>query len=33
MNMEKLKEVFSEEAFVKALFEMETAAEMQQANA
>ena len=31
MNMEKLKEVFSEEAFVKALFEMETAAEMQQA--
>ena len=31
MNMEKMKEVFSEEAFVKALFEMETAAEMQQA--
>ena len=31
MNMEKLKEVFAEEAFVKALFEMESAAEMQEA--
>ena len=31
MNMDKLKEVFSEEAFVKALFEMETVTEMQQA--
>ena len=31
MNMEKMKEVFSEEAFVKALFEMETVTEMQQA--
>ena len=31
MNTEKLKEVFSEEAFVKALFEMEAAEEMQAA--
>ena len=31
MNMEKMKEVFSEEAFVKALFEMESVAEMQEA--
>ena len=31
MSMEKMKEVFSEEAFVKALFEMETVTEMQQA--
>ena len=31
MNMEKMKEVFSEEVFVKALFEMETVTEMQQA--
>ena len=31
MNMEKMKKVFSEEAFVKALFEMESVAEMQEA--
>ena len=31
MNMKNMKEVFSEEAFVKALFEMESAAEMQEA--
>ena len=31
MNMEKLKEVFSDEAFVKSLFELETAAEVQAA--
>ena len=31
MNMEKMKKVFSDEAFVKALFEMETVTEMQQA--
>ena len=31
MNIEKLKEVFSEEAFVKSLFEMKTTAEMQEA--
>ena len=31
MNTEKMKEVFSEEAFVKALFEMESVAEMQEA--
>ena len=31
MNMDKLKKVFSEEAFVKALFEMESVAEMQEA--
>ena len=30
MNKEKMKEVFSEEAFVKALFEMESVAEMQE---
>ena len=31
MNTEKMKEVFSEEAFVKALSEMESVAEMQEA--
>ena len=31
MNMEKMKEVFSDEAFVKSLFELETAAEVQAA--
>ena len=31
MNMEKMKKVFSDEAFVKALFEMESVAEMQEA--
>ena len=31
MNMEKLKEVFAEEAFVKALFEMGTVEETQAA--
>ena len=31
MNMEKMKKVFSDEAFVKALFEMETVTEMRQA--
>ena len=29
MNTEKLKEVFADEAFVKGLFELETAAEVQ----
>ena len=29
MNMENLKEVFSDKAFVKGLFELETAAEVQ----
>ncbi|MDO4731005.1 MAG: Nif11-like leader peptide family natural product precursor [Clostridia bacterium] len=31
MNTEKMKEVFSDEAFVKSLFAMETAAEVQSA--
>ena len=31
MNIEKMKEVFSDEAFVKSLFELETAAEVQAA--
>ena len=31
MNMEKMKEVFSDEAFVKGLFELETVAEVQAA--
>ena len=31
MNMEKMKEVFADEAFVKGLFELETAAEVQAA--
>ena len=31
MNIETIRDVFSEEAFVKALFEMESVAEMQQA--
>ena len=31
MNMEKMKEIFSDEAFVKGLFELETAAEVQAA--
>ena len=31
MNIEKMKEVFSDEAFVKGLFELETAAEVQAA--
>ena len=31
MNMEKLKEAFSDEAFVKSLFELETASEVQAA--
>ena len=29
MNLEKIKEIFADEAFVKGLFELETAAEMQ----
>ena len=29
MNVEKMKEIFSDEAFVKSLFELETAAEVQ----
>ena len=31
MNMEKMKEIFSDEAFVKSLFELETVAEVQAA--
>lgn len=31
MNVEKMNEVFSDEAFVKSLFELETAAEVQAA--
>ena len=31
MNIEKMKEVFSDEAFVKGLFELESAAEVQAA--
>ena len=31
MNMEKIKEVFSDEAFVKGLFELDSAAEVQAA--
>ena len=31
MNMEKMKEVFSDEAFVKSLFELDSAAEVQAA--
>ena len=31
MNIEKMKEVFADEAFVKGLFELETAAEVQAA--
>mgnify|MGYP006333827911 CR=1 FL=1 len=31
MNMEKMKEVFSDEAFVKSLFELESAGEVQAA--
>ena len=31
MNIETIRDVFSEEAFVKALFEMESVAEMQEA--
>lgn len=31
MNIEKMKEVFSDEAFVKSLFELETVAEVQAA--
>lgn len=31
MNMEKMKEAFSDEAFVKSLFELETATEVQTA--
>ena len=31
MNMEKMKEIFSDEAFVKSLFELESAAEVQAA--
>ena len=31
MNMEKIKEVFADEAFVKGLFELESAAEVQAA--
>lgn len=31
MNMEKMKEIFADEAFVKGLFELETAAEVQAA--
>lgn len=31
MNVEKMKEVFADEAFVKGLFELETAAEVQTA--
>ena len=31
MNKEKLQEVFSDEAFVKSLFELDTAAEVQAA--
>ena len=31
MNIEKIKEVFADEAFVKSLFEMETVAEVQTA--
>ena len=31
MNMEKIKEVFSDQAFVKGLFDMQTAAEVQAA--
>ena len=29
MNMEKMKEIFADKAFVKGLFELETAAEVQ----
>ena len=31
MNMEKIKKIFADEVFVKGLFELETAAEMQAA--
>ena len=31
MNMEKIKEIFADEAFIKGLFELETAAEVQAA--
>ena len=31
MNIKEIKEVFSDEAFVKGLFELETAAEVQTA--
>ena len=31
MNLEKIKEIFADEAFVKGLFELETAAEVQAA--
>ena len=31
MNLEKIKEIFADEAFVKGLFELETAAEVQTA--
>ena len=31
MNIEKIKEIFADEAFVKGLFELETAAEVQAA--
>ena len=31
MNIEKIKEVFSQEAFVRSLFELDSAAEVQQA--
>ena len=29
MNMEKMKEIFADEAFVKSLFELESAGEVQ----
>ena len=31
MNMEKMKEIFADEAFVKSLFELESAGEVQEA--